>query len=364
MTTENKTLTADSKVEPALDEVVAEPPKHETIKRFRANAEAKVSDDYFLYSCLEFERTYPANAHFPRYTGRPSVGGNFQEFLRQMLQFYKQTYPVTGSPAIVMNHQNLEDLLPAVTSMLRDFEELHQAAFEKPVPKYILGTQESMTFWSEIETNINSVFPSFGSYVFKYLRWSYGHYEEEFFEIGSRPPVGRYMPSYRMRNGGAAPPPRDGRPSRGGSSGGDRGGSRGPRRDSAPPPRSDRGGSDQGSGDRGPRPDRGGPPPRRSEGSRDRGRPEQGQGNADEQAERTQRLEGEALKEVAAAIRSLKENPDQKEYPLRAANSFYRRIQHQTVVQNGYHSRSAGEGNDRKVIVTRDGQGEGEGDDA
>lgn len=338
------------------DEAIEEVPKFATIARFRANSENKVSDDYFLYSCFEFEKTYAGNEHFPRYTGRPSAGGNFIEFIKQMLQFYGGTYEAIPKSDLVMNHQTLEDLLPAVTLMLRDFDEIYQAAHGKPVPKYDAKNAEAMAFWQEVRNTLESIYPHFGAYVFLYFRWSYGQFEEEVFEIGSRPPVGKYAPSYRMRNGGAAPPPRGGDR--------DRGGGRGPRRDGPPPRGNDRGG--RGGNDRG----RSGGGEHRSSGSRPEGRPErsrhegprdrgprdnyEGRGNASDQAERTQKMEAEALKEVAAAIRALKESPEMAEFPLRAANSFYRRIQHQTVVQNGYHSYSAGEGNDRKVVVTRE----------
>jgi len=38
---------------------------------------------------------------------------------------------------------------------------------------------------------------------------------------------------------------------------------------------------------------------------------------------------------------------------LKPTNSFYRRIQHQQIVESGYHSFSVGEGPDRAVKVAR-----------
>lgn len=63
-----------------------------------------------------------------------------------------------------------------------------------------------------------------------------------------------------------------------------------------------------------------------------------------------------ALAEVNQAIDSLKSNSSIDEVTLKPANSFYRRIQHQQIVDAGFHSFSVGEGPDRAVKVARKGE--------
>ena len=330
-------------------------------ERFRAAATKEVVLDYFLYSCFEYEKAKGENAFLPRYPQRPAAGTDWDESLRNMLQYYKGAYSALGK-ATLMNHELMEDLLPAFVTMAKDFREIVQAATGEPVPPFKSNAGAvQVPFWAKAHAMIVSEFPDHGKFLLRYLEWTHGFFEEEKYEPGSRPPVGKYAPSYRERHGTAPPP-------RGGSGGPGRGGDRGP------PRGGDRGPPRGGGGDRGPR----------SDGPRDGGRGRDGGGRSGpggpsgprhdrprgaghdgrqdspgrdrpdrDRPEKSEKLEAEAFKEVSDGIQFLKDNPGQREFALKPANSYYRRLQHQTAVEQGFNSRSAGEGNDRTVVISK-----------
>ena len=57
--------------------------------------------------------------------------------------------------------------------------------------------------------------------------------------------------------------------------------------------------------------------------------------------------------EADRAIEKLKSDASLDEVALKPTNSYYRRIQHQQIVDAGFHSYSVGEGPDRAVKVSR-----------
>ena len=351
-------------------------------ERFRAAATKEVVLDYFLYSCFEYEKAKGENAFLPRYPQRPAAGTDWDESLRNMLQYYKGAYPALGK-ATLMNHELMEDLLPAFVTMAKDFREIVQSATSEPVPQFKSNAGAvQMPFWGKAHAMIVAEFPNHGKFLQRYLEWTHGFFEEEKYEPGSRPPVGKYAPSYRERHG-TAPPPRGGSggPGRGGDRGPPRGGDRGPPRGGGGD-RGPRGGGYQGGpgGDRGPRgdssredarePSRDAGPqgggrgrdgggqdgPRGPRHDRPRGGDNAGPGRDRpdrDRPEKSEKLEAEAFKEVSDGIQFLKDNPGQREFALKPANSYYRRLQHQTAVEQGFNSRSAGEGNDRTVVISK-----------
>jgi predicted RNA-binding protein Jag len=61
------------------------------------------------------------------------------------------------------------------------------------------------------------------------------------------------------------------------------------------------------------------------------------------------------LREVDDALGKLREDSSLQSVKLKPTNSFYRRVQHQKIVDSGFESSSVGEGADRAVKVTRKG---------
>ena len=67
----------------------------------------------------------------------------------------------------------------------------------------------------------------------------------------------------------------------------------------------------------------------------------------------TARMTDVALAEVDDAIATMRANPDKPEITLKPQNSFYRRLQHQKIIDMGFDSNSVGEGPERAVRIGR-----------
>jgi spoIIIJ-associated protein len=52
-------------------------------------------------------------------------------------------------------------------------------------------------------------------------------------------------------------------------------------------------------------------------------------------------------------MKHLDQNAGEESVTLKPQNSFYRRLQHQKIVDSGFHSESTGEGKERTVVVYR-----------
>jgi hypothetical protein len=61
-----------------------------------------------------------------------------------------------------------------------------------------------------------------------------------------------------------------------------------------------------------------------------------------------------AMSDCKRAIDQLKSRPEEPCIVLRPKNSYYRRLQHNYIVEQGFYSESKGEGRDRAVVIYRD----------
>ena len=161
----------------------------------------------------------------------------------------------------------------------------------------------------------------------KFFAWTYNTWEPPTFEVGSRPPVGRYSPPPRLRTGGPG-----GRPERNDRN--DR-----PER----PDRNDR-------NDRPQHDDR----PRRADRPRRDDRPHRDERPRHHDDERSIQQEKEALAEVEKALAVFESDPSTEFVDLPPTNSYQRRKQHHEINERGFKTQSVGEGHDRAVRVTRD----------
>lgn len=330
--------------------------------------------DLFLYSCLEQERLlkakkgtaapvvrWPALGSEESPSPTPDVSsGTMRETVERMIAWYKHERPELADDA-TLDHRHLGPVVQSVVALNLDLDRLHRARTGNGLPEFGTAVGDD-NVWHEITRAVEAHFSKYKSYILRYLQWAHAVEKVETFEPGSRPPVGKY-----------APPPlrKDGDRDRGRGRGGDRGGPRGdrgprafgdrPPRDDMPPrasqsdrpPREDR-------GERPPREDRGERPPREARGPRpprdDRGpRGDRGgdRGPRRGQDEQTLKMTEAALAEADQAIASMRADASIEEVTLKPTNSFYRRIQHQQIVDAGFHSFSVGEGADRAVKVAR-----------
>ena len=183
---------------------------------------------------------------------------------------------------------------------------------------------------------MTELFHSSAQWVIQYLGWCFREEIEEVFEPGSRPPVGRYAP----------PPPRresfygakGGRSREGERKGGSRERSQGPARKESfrDNPRKTQKHEQK--------------PPRGSSSAAEFRKNSRKPKTGDEM---TQRQTETVLQEVEKALETLRRQPDIQEIRLAPQNSFYRRIQHQKIVDAGFISQSVGEGSDRAVTIQR-----------
>ncbi len=308
----------------------------------------EVPIDLFLFSCLEQERLeraqaaamptiqWPALSNDAKDTFDPS--NTFENLVQNLCQWYSDRFPELTSNRKV-DHEQLVEVVPAFVAMCRDIADLFKLKADKELPTLPAEKAEDRTSWDAIEAAVRRFFSSNSHLFLRFLAWAYGREKVEEFVPGSRPPVGRYAPPLPPRNGRA-----DTRPGR-----------------------SDRPGSAKGRGDRGGKPDRSDHRPRHEKQSRpdrerdrDRGaRPSQHGSQVDSRRkprkndEETAKLSEKAVAEAAEAISSMQKDTSLAEFTLKPTNSFYRRIQHQYVVDAGYVSNSVGEGADRAVQITR-----------
>jgi|GEM_PF-918812 len=338
--------------------------------------------DYFLYSCLERERMtkhidglssgmehWPPVAHLGTAQGqeRPPFpeslqGHDLKQLIAELDKWYHDRYPELGQRR-QLTFEILIEIIGPFVMYTHDLATLVHMKTGQQLPPHNSAEPSAVAFWADLRKNLQENFPEYAAYFERYLEWAFAAEVVEKWELGSRPPVGKYAPPLRLRGG----------PSRGAGGGRERGrpeGDRPPRqahadrppsdrpaRNDRPPredrddrgPRSDRGPR----GDRGPRSDRG---PRGDRGPRsDRGARHEGSGGGPSRSpEKSKELEDAAMADVNAAIEQLQKSPNITEILLKPANSFYRRLQHQHAVDLGFVTNSVGEGSERTVKISRE----------
>ena len=337
------------------------------------NRGKEVPMDYFLYSCLETERTsqsvrgedevygWPVLA---AYLSNPASDSEFASMplaglLTRMTAWYRDTYPALANIRVI-DYESLLEIVEPLVDFNRDVSLLYKARTGEDLPDFE-GSVGNNKYWDDIISTVAEYFRNNGHLYVRYIQWSHAAVETENFHTGDRPPVGRFAPGF------SRPAPSGG--SRGGREGNDRRPERGPPRGGSDRNAGGGGGRDRGpggpqnAGPRGPsngnmrnppRGDRpqGDRPPRGDRGPRQEGRGGGG-GDRKHREDVDTKLHDEAMAEVDRAIESLRTDESMDEVLLKPQNSFYRRIQHQKIVDMGYHSFSVGEGPDRSVRVAR-----------
>lgn len=279
-----------------------------------------MSLDYFLYSCFEHEntsRSWPVNTDTRWPTAVSCTNDvpqsikdrSLAEILTELSQWYVEHSPqlVDSKP---LDLESLPDVIPAFMQLTQDMDTVVKAKTGDYLPTYESETSEGAV-WSAVNDAIRQNFSNFEKMFLRYLHWSHASQPEEIIDLASRPPVGRFAPNFR----------------RGGSSSNDR--------------RGGKGNSKRPHGGNNKRPPRG----------KSNDRPQNKRRSGGFQKKNDAKLERDSLKEVLSAIQKLNENPGMKEFKLPPANSYYRRLQHQQIKDEGLFSKSTGEGNSRAVVI-------------
>jgi hypothetical protein len=247
--------------------------------------------------------------------------GSITDQINACAKWYGEVFPqIIQEKKIELN--NIAAITPAVVFFSLDVKLIFKQAYFNVSPlSYDPHNPQKNTQWDMLEKLIRQAFPNFHLQVLSYLRWICTDGEAKQWEIGSRPPVGKYAPKPRRARQGSAP--QGGRKSGPGNRGRPQDGRNAPQGKS---PASSRGGA------------RGG--------SRFPGKDQQ------------EHKEKQALHVVENAIKEMQSNKDLSEVQLPPANSFYRRLQHKHIMTMGFNSESIGEGRDRAVVILRNNESE------
>ena len=283
--------------------------------------------DYFLYSCFEFEQTCKASpqrslgeerwpliaASLETQDGLMEKLGSVTDQIKACAKWYGEVFPqILNEQKIEMN--NIAAITPAVVFFCLDLKLIFkQPDFGVTPLSYDPNNPRKDHQWDMLEKLIRAAFPNFHLQVLSYLKWICTESETKQWEIGSRPPVGRYAPNMRRPRQGAGPAS----------------------------------GRKPLTGKRGKFQDGGGTQGKSPASARSKG----GAKFPDKSQE--ERKEKQALHLVESAIKEMQANLELNEIQLPPANSFYRRLQHKHVMTMGFFSESIGEGRDRAVVILR-----------
>jgi hypothetical protein len=334
--------------EKQTEETTEQKPQHTMKQRVELQRGRNVPIDYFLFTCLEHERTQRATTasadgvdedalnkgRWPIMVGATleTLPGELKSMdlkglMGRMSLWYAAQYPemVEETP---LDHIMLNNIVAPFMKFTLDLADLVLLKTGTALPAHNAETDESKDVWATISVVLKEEFPGYYAYFDRFLRWAFADVEPEEIEEGSRPPVGKNMPNFRGNR-----QPQGGGHQHRGQHGGGGGGHRG-----------QHGGRDRGNhrgdGQRG-----------HHQGGGHKGRHGGGGGGGhNQQADaETEKLALAAVDDAIAKITS----GEVEEVFLKPMNSFYRRIQHQYAVDKGFESCSVGEGNERGVKVSK-----------
>jgi hypothetical protein len=334
-------------------------------QRVKSAQGKEVHLDYFLYSCLERERMlkhlgaqYWQEFRWPVLdsalhgeSGSPRIQSeSISDLIKDLAQWYAKTFESIRSTK-PLDYEHLNEVLPPFVDFTHDLVAVVHLKTGHRIPVPTSTEAADSSFWMSLRESVKSSFPGYAHLFTRYLEWAYAPEMVEEHEIGSRPPVGRWAPPMRLRQGGTGP---GSRPPRSDSRGpAPRSGNR-----SGPPPAREPRNFDRGGDRGGERPPQRGPrqdfKPSRDEGpQRDRPRRPRG-GDDGERSERSASLERAAMDDLNEALSKLRADPALEGISLKPTNSYYRRLQHKQAVEEGFNSSSVGEGPERAVRIARE----------
>jgi len=357
------------------DEAAATQPQQTMKQRIELQRGCNVPIDYFLFTCLEHERTQRAAAaaapeadeaiinkgRWPIMVGATleSLPGELKAMdlkglLGRMSLWYAAQYPemVEETP---LDHIMLNQIVEPFMKFTLDLADLVLLKTGTALPAHNADAEDSKLVWETIAKVLKEEFPGYYAYFDRFLRWAFADIEPEEIEEGSRPPVGKNMPNFR---GNRPPQGGGGQHQRGGQGGGGHRQGQGQHGGGHRQGQGQHGGGQGGGHGRDQRGHRHGQHGGQHGGGRDQRGNRGGQGggghggghSSNQQADaETEKL---ALASVDEAIAKINSGTVEEVF-LKPMNSFYRRIQHQYAVDKGYESCSVGEGNERGVKVSK-----------
>ena len=312
------------------DEAAATQPQQTMKQRVELQRGCNVPIDYFLFTCLEHERTQRAAA-----AAAPEADEAVVDKGRWPIMVGATLESLPGE----LKAMDLKGLLGRMS--LWYAAQYPEMVEETPLDHIMLNqiVEPFMKFTLDLADLVLLKTGTYYAYFDRFLRWAFADVEPEEIEEGSRPPVGKNMPNFRGN-----------RPPQGGGGQNQRGGHGGGGHRQGQHSGGQGGGHRQGQGQHGGGQGGGqGRDQRGNRGGQHSGQQGGGQGRDQQADAETEKLALASVDEAMAKINS----GTVEEVFLKPMNSFYRRIQHQYAVDKGYESCSVGEGNERGVKVSK-----------
>ncbi|MFK7872323.1 MAG: hypothetical protein AB8C84_04015 [Oligoflexales bacterium] len=306
-------------------------------ERYVLAAGREVPLDYFLYCCLEEERTRKdlesSGDGWERlqglskdHTPKEVLKGSLADQVRECAKWY-----ATNAPQLTdhepLDYERHAAVVPRFVAMIEDLDLLIRARGNGHVPcRPLLGNKPDQ-MWLMVDEVIDTTFPGYSHLMLEFLQWAFGEESRVEYDPGSLPPVGRYAAMLRARNK-----------------------KRVPRNHKKPSPQQSGGRRHQGSAS--------GVPRRRDEQSPNRNsNPKRSNQSHENRAPRPQQqsenLDAPTMKELERGMDVLKQDTGLEHYTLKPQNSFVRRLQHKKIVSAGFGSASVGTGQTRSVRIVR-----------
>ena len=295
----------------------------------------QVSVDLFLFSCLEQERlnrrkdqqSDPNAGRWPalkdlKVGNLPAdfAAATLKSLIDRVCIWYASQFPDLAEDRPFDSHQ-MNAVVEPFLNLTLDVADIVLLKTSATIPFSDSVDPSAKEIWSDINHAVRDMFNTYELFFNKFLTWTFAEGAEELAEPGSVQPVGRYSPYFK----GPQPPS-------------------GPASTSTSAPATSSS------------PTRSSTPSQSNKPKRDMPHVKKASPQFDDrhsQSPADEDIEKQALAAVDTALQQLKDDPDMDEVFLKPMNSFYRRIQHQYAVDQGFESCSVGEGQERGVKVSR-----------
>lgn len=341
----------DTKLQQESDSVESSPSSDRKQQIFASKGK-DVSIDLIFYSCLEYERVLRSKSKDNELISTCPIileelsalkddlisDDHLSALLEKVIHWYSSQYPCLAIRGVI-DREMLHEVVEPLVSLNIDIANLYRSFKKTVIPAYNKA-EEKHKFWEILEILILKYFPQHGSKFIKYLQWSHATQPIEDYKIGDVPPVGRNAPRLPRRE-------RDDRATYTSINSANefkQGKERKLKSRETPQSR-----TTAKTDHHSPKKPSKKPLLQHEENPAD----VLGSGRGRNSNPKDGSLKRDAEKDVYSAVEKLKQDNSIVEVALKPTNSFFRRIQHQIAIEEGFASISVGDGQERAVKVCR-----------
>ncbi len=139
-----------------------------------------ISEDRFLYSCLEYEeKISQIHLSSKERISWPNLSEDdfleehsFEELLSEMLSWYSENYPILSQDDI-LTPKLVTECVPPLVSLLKDTSYLYSYKSNTPFPLYNFQQDSNHEVWTLFSNVILKIFPTNARLFEKYFHWSH-----------------------------------------------------------------------------------------------------------------------------------------------------------------------------------------------